>query len=120
MSDLMKTSDFDPLVPWIREMRPADRFIKIQLPSTFVTDADQIMAFLDDANINFERNRDAIQRWVTGIVRDPLLFDYLNNKWHTSGEYAFEYIMSYPNEDTVFPQNAKVLPPKDNKIPTNP
>lgn len=94
MNELIKTSDFDPLVGWIREMRPEDRFIKIDLPSHFVIDADSVTLFLDNASIEFIRHKDYVQRYVTGFVRDPTLYAYLTEKRKTSG-YMFEFHFSH-------------------------
>jgi len=101
MSELIKTSDFDPLVPWIREIRTADRFIKIQLPSTFLIDEKQIVLFLDDAAIEFVRRNDALMdRHVTGFVRDVELFAYLAGKYKTS-PFAFEMHFSPEFENAL-------------------
>lgn len=78
MSELINTSLFDPIVPYIRELSN-EGYIKIYMPPNLAFDIEEILKyFVNDTNLTLIYSRPHTE--LVGFLKDGALIDYLFNK----------------------------------------
>jgi hypothetical protein len=83
MTEILNTSFFDPIAPYIREVQAAKSFLKIELPAGLVMDEKEILKYFnEDVAVHYTRGEPVI---ITGTLKDPVLFNYLLAKYYSTG-----------------------------------
>lgn len=77
MSELINTSLFDPIVPYIRELSNGG-WIRIDIPLSLALDIQEISKYMEgDVTLNYVRGS---HTELMGFLKDTTLIDYLFNK----------------------------------------
>lgn len=83
MSEVLNTSFFDPIACYIRQVKPAENYIEIEVPIELTIDKDEVLKYYeDDATLVYERGKLAI---LKGTLKDAKLFNYLLAKYYENG-----------------------------------
>lgn len=83
MTDILNTSFFDPIAPYIRIVRPENNYIEIELPIGLSIDEKEVLKyFKEDVTVHYIRGA---PRTITGTLKDTTLFNYLLAKYYTDG-----------------------------------
>lgn len=86
MSNLIKTSDFDPWIPYIISVSHSTGWIKFSCPISIHLDRELVEQFLYRPTIEF-RN---MMRELSGVVKDPAVFNYLASEYKKAVEQPIE------------------------------
>lgn len=80
-NNLIQASEFDTLLPFIKELRMPKLFVEIHLPMNFRADKEKVLSYFgDDARLNFESGRKYMI--LSGTMKDKNVFDYLYKKYN--------------------------------------
>lgn len=83
MSELINTSLFDPIIPYIRVFKAEGNYIEIEIPPGLSIDVDEARKyFSEDTTLNHERGKPT---QLTGSLKDPALFSYCMAKYYEVG-----------------------------------
>lgn len=83
MIDILDTSFFDPIAPYIRSIAPGKNYLEIELPFGLIIDKNEVLKyFKEDLIIVY---RAGTRPMIKGSLKDPMLFNYLVVKFYSSG-----------------------------------
>lgn len=83
MSELINTSLFDPIVPYIRFFKAEGNYLEIEIPPGLAIDVEETRKyFSEDATLHHERGKSI---HLTGSLKDPALFSYCMAKYYEVG-----------------------------------
>ena len=83
MTDILDTSFFDPIAPYIRSMGPGKNYLEIELPIGLAIDVKEAQKyFLADVVITYQVG---VKPSLKGTVKDTALFNYLVSKYYEKG-----------------------------------
>ena len=83
MTEILNTSFFDPIAPYIRSVQPEKNYIEIELPFGLSIDEKEVLKYFEeDVKVTYQIGNAPI---ISGTLNDTALFNYLFAKYYTTG-----------------------------------